>query len=411
MKKSLTCFLVLALVFTGFITSNAKINEPDIAEILKLYADSINQKNEDEYLSLFHPEYYKDSKDALDFYRNQELKVLPFFVMSDIEIKNYTVISVDKLLKDKKLKTLIYNMSFEIDSLPNDVPYKIVYFYHTATVPEKERSTIAINGENLRVILLTFENDVWKIGRITSAPVELLIKNEIKLNSEIEKSEENKSNKLQESLIVPMRNFQMAYVQCPSSLRVKFRRTDRYNGLTNYEYWGVPYDGVSYVPTADYIRDVLPNEWDSDLVVPDSSNSSTYKLEALKAGSILVRSFTWYMIMNPWDPNNNIHVNDWASQCYLHNTRNKTSKDARGVSFNWGTMCCTAFTNAPYAVLTISTWRPYFCQYWQAEQNYTYNNNSLGFEVIVDSVYTTPGLNFYNPSLYSQYDILYFLNP
>ena len=68
MKKSLTCFLVLALVFTGFITSNAKINEPDIAEILKLYADSINQKNEDEYLSLFHPEYYKDSKDALDFY-------------------------------------------------------------------------------------------------------------------------------------------------------------------------------------------------------------------------------------------------------------------------------------------------------------------------------------------------------
>lgn len=127
----------------------------------------------------------------------------------------------------------------------------------------------------------------------------------------------------------------------------------------------------------------------------------------------MVRTFSWYRCIVPWDPENNINVNDWATQCYLHDTRNKRSQDSRGVYFDWGAMCTEAFNSTPYAILKINGWTPYFCEYWQDEQNYTYQKNHLGFEAIVDGVYTdaNAGLNFVNPTLYNQYDVFWFLNP
>lgn len=95
MKKKLFIYImIIALILSNFlITEAATVDESlDVSGILNQYANSINQKNENEYLSLFHQDYYEDSKTALDYYGGQERKTLPFYVMSEVQIQNYVEI-------------------------------------------------------------------------------------------------------------------------------------------------------------------------------------------------------------------------------------------------------------------------------------------------------------------------------
>jgi hypothetical protein len=236
-----------------------------------------------------------------------------------------------------------------------------------------------INGENFRIAILTKQNGKWVISQLSTAPVPFLIKRVISLGS-----------KKESDMVSPL--YYPEEVVEPSSIRVMLYMSH------NYNYYSVNYKDVVSMNFQHYFKNVLPNEWDSDIVVPDSSNDSTKLYESLRAGALMVKSFGCYHTTYPWNPSAGADVNDQYTQFYYVGTDDKRSQDGRGVFFDWGLMCQDAFSYvSKKAVWDNDNHTAYYTSYGQQRQDrtYQYDRDGKTYNQIINLEYPDASIKAY----------------
>jgi len=367
--KKLVSILLSFVIIISFITGiSAEGDSPNINKILNEWQSALNTKNIVQYSSVFGNNLKNDINTAIQNAKTDEdKKYIEFFSTDNIEVKKIHKLSL------RDIEDIMY-----VEKTENGF-VEVYYFYYTASLKSTMENKYVQNGENFRICILSKENNEWKISQLSSAPLEALLTKKINLES---KKEESISRSLSASPLT-------LYTSSPTNIRVQLRSTLTYNSKTNYQYWGIAQNSVKTIPFSTYCKDVLPNEWDSDKVVPDSKNTTTNKVNALNAGALMVKTFSWYQTLYPWNTSIGADVNDDSSQCYLHDTNGKESADGKGVKFAWGSMCNTAFSDEyGVAIFNNSTNTPIWARYVQTQQDYTYTYNSQGVTYIINYVYT-----------------------
>ncbi len=382
--KKIVSILLCCVIFLSFITGiNAEDVRPDINKILNEWQNALNSKDLDQYLSVFDNNLKTSINSAIQNAKTDEdKKYIEFYSTNNIEVKNIRKVSLSDI------RDIMYIEKPESESI------EAYYFYYNANINNNMENKYVQNGENFRVCILTKENDKWEISQLSGAPLEALLSKKINLKSEKEESIINSVG------VTP----QIIYTGSPTNIRVQLRGPLTYNGQTNYQYWGVPINTVKTIAFSTYCKDVLPNEWDSDKVVPDSKNPALNKVNALNSGALMVKTFSWYQTLNPWNTSIGADVNDDASQCYLHETNGKQSADGKGVKFAWGSMCNTAFSDEyGIAIFDNATEKPIWARYAQTQQDYSYTYDSQGVTYIINYIYTHAPNNLSNFSCQSYF--------
>ncbi len=354
------------------VPNNVSSEYCNIEDLLKLWEKGMEDKDLEIYLNVFDDEM----RHSLEVNLEKD-KSLPFYSTDSLTIKNIKRLSQDDLMR-------VYPIYVN-----EDLQYEIYYFYYEAKVKEKMETKYNKNGENFIICVITKQNGEWKISQFSCAPeATLLLKKEINLGSS---TEAELLTKAKDDIGIKS----LLSVSEPTSIRVQMRSELVYNGETNYEYWGVEDGEVKSINFQGYIKDVLPNEWDCDIVGPDKDDEDTQLYWSLCAGALMVKGFGWYHTINPWNPSIGADVNDQYSQVYLHGTKYKSAQDGLGQYFSWGVMCQDAFSATDDMVLWNSnTDDPVWTHYEQGaiEETYALDGvNGLTPDEIVVFIY----LDFY----------------
>jgi hypothetical protein len=349
MKKLFSTLLIISIMVMLFVYSNAGNQKSDPFNVLKQWEDAINKKDVNRYLEVFDEEMATGIKTAIE--NRKDKKNIQFYSLDSVKLINVIEIS-EEIAKN------VYPIYVN-----SGMAQKYLYLYYEGKTHENSKYTK--DGENFIICVMSKNKEnKWVISQFSCAPVQALINNGITLGSHTEK--EIKNNNV---------GIRTVY-EVPEYIDVYLMSTLKYDGETNYQYWGVPKYTVQQIPLYTYIKDVLPNEWDCDIVVPDKYDESTKLYNALEAGAIMVKTFACYHVLYPWNPNIGADVNDQNSQVYLHGTVNKLASDGTHGSsdkFEWGAMCEDAIDDeGHHIIMNIQSYKPIFAHYNQDAQNETY---------------------------------------
>lgn len=203
----------------------------------------------------------------------------------------------------------------------NVKPYYVAVDYKV-----KQESDFYQNGVNYFLAIVVKEDDEWKMAEFSVAPVDLISKNNEGFNTEDEK----KVIELQKRRVfggaVTNQQGNLLFYNTPSEyilhggthlhmaqrLRtppkvIKVFITNKHNGKVGT---------VKEIDFNDYIKNVLPNEWDL-----------SSKDEALKAGALAVKMYGWYYTKYPGLPLVGAHVRDNTTfQMWVKETEEEKTK-------------------------------------------------------------------------------------
>lgn len=384
-KKVIVVVVTFVIIFCSFNTILASNVDkvPNIEDTLNLWEKGLNSKDISMYLSVFD----KDMKNTCEVNINLSKEE------QKNEIQFYSVKKV-KLQKIKKIDFKDLAGIFDFSKFQS-TKSQLIYFYYDAEINDGMENKFTKTGKNFAVCVLTLEEGSWKISQFSAAPVDVLVTKNINLGTDeeykiktdvAERIQKNNLLKSEGKSLDTTTNVVIAATLGvePTYVRVKCESALVYNNQTNYQYWGVPKNTRAYVPFQEYIKDVLPNEWDSDHIVPDStyiSDNTVTLYQALYSGALMVKSFSWYRTIVPWDAVNGFDVNDDYTQCYLHGTKWKYSADLNGVLFSWGSFCQDAFSYvSPFVIWDYDNNQPLACFYNQNDQDRTYYLDQYGYD-------------------------------
>lgn len=369
----LLCLSMLIIMASPILASSDITNKP--VDVLNLWEEGINTKNLDLYLSTYSENSKNEMNQILSNVTEDQKQFIEFYSIDKLVLKNL------KRLSPSDVKDLLNLEPY------NGKTFEIYYFYVDTKLKGSE-NRYNINGENFRICILIKENGSWKIAQMSVAPVPFLLLKNINLNSNKESKIEGDINSIHQNIekdeksINKEQDFSNAVTTYALSSIVQPNTIRVYIGM--YENWhnrlGLSTPIVESVDFTSYVMDVLPNEWDSDIVVPDCNNYSTKKWQSLYCGALMVKTYGWYNVVYPVNPGVGFDVyDDTRSQYYLIDSKNKISQDGNGVSFDWGDMC----EYAVYYVINQVIWngssnQPYFASYNQTTQSNTYSWSSQG---------------------------------
>lgn len=286
--------------------------------------------------------------------------------------------------------------------------YKMYYFHFNAKLLKDMKSKYTIDGKNFVICVLSKnQNNEWKITELLNAPVDLLVNKgvdfgtteEKKIKSNISEKQNLIKKALEESKSLNNDSTQMNVLGAsavattatqPSTIRVKLTQS------TNLSYYGKTSGEVVTIGFDSYYKDVLACEWDSDKVVSDSTNSSTYLWPSLYSGAIMVKTYGWFMAVRGWHRSEGFDVWDNTNdQVYIVNKRLGQSQDANGRYFAWGQTCVDAANNASVyhqVIWDSSVDNVAEAHYYQSTQDTTYSMAKSGYTYlqILASIYAPP---------------------
>ncbi len=391
-KKALVMILTISILTQFLISStvlglnneeakkevfNQNIDEIDneVSNLLNQWAQAINLKNLEDYLSVFTQASRKDIENTINVTQQEDKKYLEFFSIESISFKDNKIKTLSK--KDTETLYLLH-------------PYigknsKVFYFTFDAKVFDDMKNKYTIDGKNYVMCVLEIENNKLKVKEFFNAPVKDMVKKGISLGTDKELNILENENNIQEfSLSLEGYNISLTP---PTNIRIKLTHNE------NLIAWRAAYGQVVTNSFDTYIRDVLPNEWDSDKVVSDCKNTSTYLYQSLYSGALLVKTYGWYMATLGWHRSYGFDVYDNTNdQRYSAGSRYKTSQDEKGVYFQWGNMCNSSInTMTGRVIVDESTYQVGEIHYGQDQQNATYNldKNGYTYSGIIDNIYPT----------------------
>ncbi len=265
---------MLCLLILLSSTAVCHAEEIDVREeLIYQYAQYVNSQNLDNYIGLF------DS--TTQSWMNQQRNDPNFFLGEIVEIEQVKALSNETGMKAAFIE------EGEFGSNEVSVYYVQANCDTTNVTSENIKS---LNGDVSYVFVFVKENDIWKIGRVSIADI-----------NQIVKAGEGFSNTIENIALAKEGNAMMrASLSEPDSIRVKMTKT------ANSNYWGDTYVDV---PFEEYILNVVPNEF----VVSHGG-------EYLKAGTMAVKMYGWYYTIHKKYPNSpgGCDVQDTTSdQSYL----------------------------------------------------------------------------------------------
>lgn len=317
-KKSLAClisFVFSAFLLTGYASADntnhlnteksliISINNPQ--SVINTMIDCMNSNDVPGYISTF----TKDNRVLMekDFSDNQDVR---YFREKDVRLVN-----IKKL--PEKIAVSATALSNEE---PNDTTTCEVYYVELSFNVDQEQKWF-YNGTNHRVIVMSQEDNQWKIARVSVPSIGYLvdkgcgfgtIAEEKALNIEETMNTKglvlNNEGMVIESIAAPQEelererrgqileteeDFSDVELQSPITRTDEHTRPDSvlvyFTKSQNRSDWG----GVvrADVPLWDYCRDVLPNEW----VASWYSTAPT----AVRAGALVTKMYGWYHTYHP----------------------------------------------------------------------------------------------------------------
>lgn len=254
-KKIAAIVLCFSMLFGNVAITHAEELDPRV-ELIYSYQDFVNQKDLNNYISLF------DS--ATQEWMNQFKDDPGFFLGEKVNIEQVKLLSYETGLK----AAYIENNEFGNNEI------SVYYVQAVCDTSEVTSENIKpLNGDISYVFVFVKEDNAWKIGRVSIADV-----NQIALAGE------GFGNDAEDTALVNERiAMARASLSQPSSICIKMTKK------ANTDYWGKTYVDV---PFKEYILNVVPNEY----VV-------SYGGEYLKAGTMAVKMFGWYYTIHKKYPN------------------------------------------------------------------------------------------------------------
>lgn len=255
-KLVTTVTLGIIMMLNIFYTVDAEETYDECQNIIKKYEEYVNNKQLEEYISLFDSETQN--------WMNEQKEDSNFFIGEFIDILEIKELSIETGKK----------AAFIEDNEFHDLQTKVYYV-------QVDCDTTNVNNENIKpldgyipyVFVLVLENSQWKIGRVSIADVSQIISSGEGLENDIEEE-----TAMKESL-----SMARAKLSVPSTICIKMTKKQ------NTDYWGKTYVNVNF---KNYILNVVPNEF-----------TVSYGGEYLKAGTMVVKMFGWYYTIHKKYPN------------------------------------------------------------------------------------------------------------
>lgn len=181
-------------------------------------------------------------------------------------------------------------------------------FYAIVNYTVRTPDTYVTNGANARIYILAMDEDEWKVVQVSEPYLQviadagyaagladernLLDEQYERLQRIPEATETTESSRVRTDTTQPY----------PSTIKVGHFTT--YKEGCRYQY------SLGSIPFTKYIRNVLPNEW-----------SSSWEIEALKAGALAVKGVGWYRMIFHKYPAYGVDVSDTdCDQAYRPNS-------------------------------------------------------------------------------------------
>lgn len=271
------CFFAFTPMMTPAFAATPEATPDDLID---LYVEAINDGDADRYITLF----TADNQNEMDSYIN-DFGTDEFFKEESVELKNATLLS-DEVGK--------YSAAISDNEIAG---YDDIAVYYVEMVIDAKAGTndLAENGYAYRDFVIVKEDGAWKILRISSPNLKIIVNADEGFDTAGEEAELQRKKELEQSLIQEAINFSMCAergltplegpTSDPASITVYFTKTANRN---NY---GVNTKKLNWTT---YLKNVIPGEW----TVSRYASYPSY----LEAGTMASKMYAWYCIENPkWD--------------------------------------------------------------------------------------------------------------
>lgn len=313
------CFVLLfsspSVVFAATVDMNC-----DETLLVSKYINAINNGDVDTYISLF----TQDNQNEMISYINANGKGY-FFQESNIELINIT-----------KLSELVGKYSSGISDDEISKYGNMLVFYTEMDIAVKndngsDNDDILDTGYAFRNIIIVKEDDEWKILRVSSPALSVIVDakegfgtthekikiEEQRIKTQLKISEVSKSIPAQ-FIVGAGSNAILATPPNadPTAITVYFTKS------ANSSYYGVSNKSLDWTT---YIKNVIPNEW----IVSYFASYPAY----LYAGSMASKMYAWWYIIHPkWNyaPYYSMVKDSSADQNFLYNAYSSMSSTYRG---------------------------------------------------------------------------------
>ena len=277
--------LMLSNSFPAFAATVDKNSDVGNTKILvKKFVEAINKNDLDTYISLFTQNNQEEMKSYIE--NNGEAN---FFKESNIQLSNITRLS------DQVGKSSANISNKEIEKYSNIVVYYVEMNTKVKNGNGINDDDILDNGYTYRDFVIVKENDEWKIMRVSSPDLGIIIDANEGFGTDHEKAKMkgqnvkthipiSKSTKAvaEKSITSVTPNTVLTTFADPTSITVYFTKS------ANSSYYGVSYKSIDWTT---YLKNVIPQEW----TVGYYGSYPAY----LNAGGMASKMYAWWYKDHP----------------------------------------------------------------------------------------------------------------